>query len=295
MDVRALRLALLDLVGIVRAELPALGADDWERLDRMAAQRRLQPLLHARRGADAAMPAFIADSWRTAWRIAAIEALAQRAELIELVAVLRGAGFAPLALKGAWLARHAYPEPAMRPMFDLDLLVARDEALDAYAALKRAGCVQLDPGELPLETLLDYEKHLPPLRAPRGTVIELHHRLWEPDGRMDHATPREDRAGLLARAVIDADGIAYPGGEDMLAHLAIHAAYSHRFDCGPRVLADIDMLLRAAAIDWPRWWARAEDEGWREGARLLLELVARYCPNPALDFAADTGPPPVRR
>ena len=69
------------------------------------------------------MPAAIAGSWRAAHRRAAITALAQCADLARTAGLLEAAGFAPIALKGAWLAHHAYPEPAQRPMRDLDLLV----------------------------------------------------------------------------------------------------------------------------------------------------------------------------
>ena len=67
-------------------------------------------------------PAQIAASWQAAHRIAAMQAMVQRAELAETCALLERAGFAPIALKGAWLSAHAYPEPAQRPMRDIDLL-----------------------------------------------------------------------------------------------------------------------------------------------------------------------------
>ncbi|HVR91964.1 MAG TPA: nucleotidyltransferase family protein [Novosphingobium sp.] len=289
MDRCALQHILLDLVGTAGLRpLDQPGQAAWAQIDAMAVQHRLQPLLHAQCGDLPDLPPDIRANWRSAYRVAAITALAQRAELVETVGLLKAHGIETIALKGAWLARHAYPDPALRPCRDLDLLVEAGMASAAFETLTGAGYALAEPPELSLEDTLRVDKHLPPLASPRGTCIELHHRLWEPDGRLDHASPLADLAGLRARAWRDEDGIAYPAGADMLGHLIVHAVYSHRFDCGPLLLADVDFLLRREAIDWPAFWARATAEGWRSGARLVLELVARYRPEAPIEL--DAGP-----
>lgn len=286
----ALRLLLLAMVGTAaEPALDRLSQQDWTRLDALAAQHRLQPLLHARYADTAAIPAQFRESWRAEHRLTAMTAMAQRAELIETAQLLGSHGIAPLALKGAWLTRHAYPDPALRPCRDLDLLVPEDAAEQAFELLIAAGYHLAQPPEMSLADTLRIEKHLPPLIAPRGTVIELHHRLWEPDGRLDHGSPLADLAAIRVRAWRDADGIGYPAGADMLGHLIVHAVYSHRFDCGPLLLTDIDFLLREVTIDWVQFWADATLEGWRDGARLVLELVS--CFRPAVPIIFDAGPP----
>ena len=295
MDRPALRRVLLALVGTDPATLPqGLRPDDWTEIDRIAAQHRLQPFLHSQHQGSTAIPLAQREAWQAARRVAALQALAQQAELTETCALLDSAGFAPVALKGAWLAAQAYAEPALRPMRDLDLLVPEGDVLAAFDLLRNAGYEQARPGEMALADAVRIDKHLPPLIAPRGTVIELHHRLWERQGRLDHASPASSEAGVLARART-VGTVRYPDPHDLLVHLIVHAVYSHRLDCGPLVLIDIDMLLRSAAIDWPRFWAEAKAEGWRDGARLLLELVRRYRPSPAIDTAPDRGeaPPPA--
>lgn len=218
-------------------------------------------------------------------------ALTQQAELHDAVASLEAGGLAPLALKGAWLAWHAYPAPALRPMSDIDLLLDAETVLAGFALLQSVGYDLVKPPEMPLTDVIRFEKHLPPLRGPRGTIIELHHRLWEPDGRLDHATPEGDEAAVRNRAV-RIGTVAYPAPEDMFVHLIVHGAYSHRLGCGPRVLTDLAMLLEHHAIDWPRFWDRAAREGWREGARLLLDLTADYCGTTSIVLTAAAGPPP---
>lgn len=290
MTLTALRRVLLALVGTGPVpDLSVLRERDWLALDRLAAQHRLQPLLHHQHRQTPGIPAAIAAGWAAAYRAQALLGLSRQAELTRTVALLRQAGLAPLALKGAWLSAHAYPQPALRPMRDIDLLLDPSTVVAAYDLLLVAGYRQLEPAALSLEQLLLTDKHLPPLLSPGGTAVELHHRLWEPAGRLDHASPAAIDAAVRQAAVIEADGIAYPAPLDMLAHLIVHAVYSHRLDCGPLLLADVDYLLRARAIDWSHFWDRAAAEGWRSGARLVLALVERWRGTGAVTRTAAAG------
>lgn len=292
MDLPALRRFLLDMVGTRQVpDLAALGVRDWAALNAMASQHRLKPLLYAQLGTSPALPPELRADWQAEHRVAALRAMLTRQELIDCANLLEAAGLAPIALKGAWLTRHAYPDPALRPMRDIDLLVPRDGVLAGYAALLAAGYTELEPPEMPLAQVVRLDKHMPPLLAPRGTVVELHHRLWEPDGRLDHASPAQNEAALRSRAVCDDDGLHYLAPHDTLAHLIVHAVYSHRLDCGPLLLPDIDFLVQAAPIDWAAFWTQASAEGWRSGARLVLDLVAQYRTGAAIDFGPDSGPP----
>lgn len=293
MTPKALRRRLLDLVGTRRqAEFADLSNADLTALDGMALQHRLQPLLHHQHRAHPDLPAVLAASWSNAFRHHALLALNHRTELERTATLLRAAGFAPLALKGAWLSRFAYPHPALRPLRDLDLLLDPESVISAFVRLEAEGFRLIEPPELPLLDLVRADKHLPPLLSPGGAVIELHHRLWEPTGRLDHTSPQAIDAAVRAAAIGEADGLAYPAPADMLAHLIVHAVYIHRLDCGPLLLTDIDCLLRARPIDWPVFWQRARAEGWLGGARLVLALVEQYRAAVRIDWC-DEVPVPI--
>lgn len=288
----ALRRVLLDLVGTAgKPDLTALSDADWNELDRIAALHRLQPLLHALHRGSPTIPGDVASGWEAAHRAATMQAMVQRAELAECWTLLDRAGYAPIALKGAWLTAFAYPEAAQRPMRDIDLLVSPEVVVPAFEALLAAGYSYAGPSEMTLAEVVRLDKHMPPLIGPRGTRVELHQLLWERDGRLDHASPAGDEAALRARSSVASDGLRYLNPQDLLVHLIVHAVYSHRLDCGPLVLADIDWLLHAAPIDWPRFWADGHAQGWRNGARLMLELTALYRPSARIDFSADRGEP----
>ena len=301
-DLRVLRRLLLALIaagdGPPDATLAGLTPADWHALDDMAWQHRLQPLLHARRGLGSTSPATvpqpILERWSAAYRTSGLRALKARADLAETTARLESAGFAPIALKGAWLAWHAYPNPALRPLRDLDLLLTPETVIPAFEHLVAQGYTPPESFEFSLEDAVRIDKHLPPLTSPRGITIELHQRLWEIDGRMDHAAPRANEAAVRARA-IRSGSIGYPHPADMLAHLVIHAVYDHRLDCGPLLLPDIAYLLAPrpfeSPIDWAPFWAQAEAQGWREGAALVLELVRAHDPAAPVHIPPGAAPP----
>lgn len=285
--------ALLALTGTTdQPDLAALGPADWQALDELAAEHRLRPLLHAQHRDNPAIPAAIRSQWQAAHRATAMLAMVQRQELAETAQLLAGAGIEAMALKGGWLAWHAYPEAAQRPLRDIDLLLREEAFLAGWELLLARGYLPAAPLDLPLDQLLEVDKSPPPLIAPRGTAIELHLHAWFPEGRLEYHSPPPDDAGLFARARRGGPGqVLYPSAEDMLAHLVIHAIYSHRLDCGPLLLPDIDFLLRSGPLDWAAFWRRAQAGGYAGGARLVLDLVQRYRAPPGLDLSAAPVPP----
>jgi len=273
MEQRKLRRLLLELLEPgEQVIVPALSPGEWMSLDAMAAQHRVQAQLHARLRNQSEIPVDIRSGWRAAHRSSAMAAMALRQELAEVTGLLEAEGLAPVALKGAWLAWHAYPDPALRPMRDIDLLLDTATVEPAFTCLQAAGYRLAETPEMTLADIVRLEKHLPPLVSSSGVAVELHHRLWDPDGRLDHAMPRAREGEVRSRAV-RLDGVSYPAPEDTLAHLIVHALYGHRLDCGPLVLSDIRWLVCSAPIDWPAFWSSARAEGWASAAGLLFTLA----------------------
>ena len=254
---------------------------DWQTVNAMAAQHRIQPWLHAQieRGLlDIAAPGAIREDWRQAHRRTALRALAMRRDLLEANTLLTANGITSVALKGAWCAWHAYAAAAERPMRDIDLLVPQAQALEAFDLLIGAGFRQEEASARTPEQSLVHDKHLPPLLSPQGHRFELHMRLWERDAAIGWPMPDDASTGMYARATrTDVDPVRYLAGEDMLAHFVVHGVYSNRLNGGPLSLLDVDFLLRAKPIDWPDFWQSAGERGWAKGATLLLTLVDHWC------------------
>lgn len=136
---RRLLLGLLAETPPPEAPYRGLSAREWLELDRIAGLHGLRPVLQFKSDAldwrDTIPPA-IRQRWQHGQRAAAMQALVQRRDLLEIREILARAGIMrPVALKGAFLAWHAYAQPALRPMGDLDLLIEVEQALSAFEAL----------------------------------------------------------------------------------------------------------------------------------------------------------------
>ena len=185
------RLALLDLLWPlpdgVGPDVAALSPSTWHVIDHCARQHRLRPLLHARakQCEDWSAPADITRKWQAVHRRSALRALAQRAELQRIGGLFAQAGLHATLLKGGAIVGTGTIDPALRPLRDLDLLLAEDDLGPAHRLLLAAGYtgVQAD---------FDREaKHLPLLTSPAGVHVELHGRLID--------TPQTGRAQAEAR------------------------------------------------------------------------------------------------
>ncbi len=93
--------------------------------------------------------------------------------LAQPLRALNGAGIEPILLKGiASIASALYPDPAMRILSDIDLLVPESEAENASRLLAALGFRQAFANEL-----IDYGEHhhrVPQRHPDTGVVIELH-------------------------------------------------------------------------------------------------------------------------
>lgn len=276
-----LRRFLLSLIGPVAVTDAKLSEYDWQAVNAIAAQHRLQPYLHGQieRGTLAIeIPGAIREEWRQAHRRTALRALAMRKDLLETCAHLARADISPVALKGAWCAWHAYPVAAERPMRDIDLLLPQASALTAFDLLLTNGFRQEEASARTPEQSLGHDKHLPPLLSPHGHRFELHMRLWEREAAIGWPMPEDQSAAMYSRARhLDDDPALYLAPHDMLAHFVVHGVYSNRLNGGPLGLLDVAHLLGVEAIDWPAFWSNAEDKGLAKGAAFMLALVDRWC------------------
>ncbi|WP_144096689.1 nucleotidyltransferase family protein [Croceicoccus sediminis] len=289
---------LLSLIGPARtlspADWEALDDADWQAILAMARQHRLEPWLHHRlrsAGAGWPVPAPVSAEWKEAYRNASFGALTAQAALTRLARAFAEADVPMVALKGARLAFFDYPEAALRPMRDIDLLVAAEDLPRAVEAMANAGCDVPADRAGAITRALDGDKHLDPILLPDcERYVELHHRIAEP------GLPCIETEAILSGAKVSQLGgtkIAFPGDEDMLGHQILHAAYNHRFDCGPLALVDIAQMLSRTRIDAARFAAMAEAGGWLAGARLVIALVDKVMGETSLHIGQEQVPADV--
>lgn len=169
----------------------------------------------------------------------------------EVLEALDGSGIPSIVLKGPALVGLVYGDPALRPMSDLDLLVARDQALRAQRVLNGLGFADTEPVR---PSSLDHAHHLPgAVRLTDGVnvLVEVHHNVfsWVIPASLDF-----DRA-WPEHLVIESAGyrLRVPGREHALSHLCWSVGEWWR----PfRLLTVADIVGLASqqkgAIAWPR-------------------------------------------
>ncbi len=159
-----------------------------------------------------------------------LQSRARARRLLETLAAtvhaLRAAGVEVVALKGAVLAFFQYPDPALRPMGDLDLLLEEPADLGrATAALTRAGWRALfDTSRHRVFARADERVARPASEDPDNPIrVEIHTSFRLPVlGRVYDASAAL-RAGCVPRD-LGGTAVNVAAGPALLTHLLFHAA-----------------------------------------------------------------------
>jgi hypothetical protein len=182
-----------------------------------------------------------------------------------------------VALKGVCFALTIYPDPGLRPMVDLDLLVPASKASEAVRIAKSSGYVDALPEASPgLGELLDHEVCLKKMAVP-FTTLELHHSLvaeksftyavpvdwfWSQTEPME-AFSSERRIENL-RMLTPTAQVLYACAHAMLQHGARNTSL--------RWYYDLDRLIRiyAGRMDWDLLLSQARIFEWSSAASAAL-------------------------
>ena len=198
----------------------------WQELPAQAELHGMAPLLwHHLRRSGISLPAETERAITGLYLRHRASNLVHTRTLEEIVTLFEQAGIRPLVLKGLALAYEYYPDPALRPIRDIDLLLKQDEIKPALDLLADAG-FRVDtppasriPGLLPKELTADS-----PLHKGLITHIELHH--YDPRQRiLNDSTPDDNFIGFDAsphKLLIGKSAVYVPAPVDTLNYLFRH-------------------------------------------------------------------------
>lgn len=258
---------------------PAMAGAAWSRLLQVSGggpavvewanrgpERRLLPALWARRDLLALPPEVdeecrdvLAEAWGLNTRLLA----AVRPAVVALVE----AGVPVVALKGLALLGDVYPDQALRPIGDVDLLVPRRLALRALELLKAAGWhgpSPYPPFWLAGRHAINLGSSLP------GPSIDLH---WRASGSVPHRAwqqpwPEADLEELPAMHPFAGLGVRRAVTERLLVQVAAHGMQLENADLS-HWIADLDRMLASdRGLDGERVARIAAEDG------LVLEVLA---------------------
>lgn len=272
---------LLDMLGTHREIDPSLPAslrqNDWQAIMKTVEQHRLAPLLYWRlthEHADLPTPAEVRSQLEREFKASAMRGLLLQRELILIHRLLEQARIPYAALKGAYLAYSVYPHTALRPLRDLDLIVPKERALEAFSVLLEGGLIRHELSRGNPEAALEHKKHLPPVLTSQGSIwVELHTRLSDSE---NHDLASRDIWNRTIPRKTASDSVNFLSPTDQLFHLIIHAVYDHKFSNGPLTLSDLFYLIQNDVIDWGLFWESAMQLHVTQGCVLALKMTERY-------------------
>lgn len=255
------------------SSLQLIDEKHWGYIIDRGREHRFLPLLHwtlEQTGVLSQVPHRVEAVMSNARRRSTLRALAAQRELLLLHRLLADADIPHVFLKGAYLSKFAYPHPALRPLRDLDVVVARDAVSHAYELLEEQGYTSIAARPVDVEAHIERAKHLPGLRSPSGkTCVEIHAHVDDPGGKL----AKLDALQNVTLKQVGNDAIPFMEPNDLLIHLCVHAADIHGFNNGPLIIADIGFLLQSGEINLHRVSSRATELGVSDSVALTLALA----------------------
>jgi len=251
----ATRALLCDFaVGDVARPLHRLEAD-WQEVFRGVCRNGLLGLTHRylkhQETPDYPPPAF--RQWvHQAYRFDAVRMALRYGHVGQVLSRFLESGLDCMIVKGPAVALVLYPDPALRPFNDLDLIVRERDWPAAHQLL-------VEMGFHPEENM----PQPPPKLVPQAVLHEL--KYWHPEMRLLVEVHYDDilNAGLASRDVegfwqrattIEVEGVPVKGLslEDQLIHLCVHLHY-HGYT-RLNAFSDIVFIVRdhAEQLDWER-------------------------------------------
>lgn len=224
---------------------------NWPNLIKQAEQNSLGPLVYTHlRAANALLPK---ESFRQLQGLYLRHQHANRVRgdvLAQILDACGEAGIEALILKGAALAHISYPQPGLRPMRDIDLLVKESQMWQAQSILEGLGfnAPQRFPGKGTHHHLAVAGKQVEGFQV----SVEVHHNLFLE--RIEQSMSFEELSVDPLPFTLPSGGQAHTlGYEDMLWHICLHLAQisqSFRLVWVTDVVGFAEKF--ATEIDWQR-------------------------------------------
>lgn len=289
---------LLDVLGPA-PDWAALTDVEWDSILRLARASDLLARLAQRVGdQDFRAPSRIEVHLQSMRLLASRQHRELELELQFLDRVFADAGIPVVVLKGAAYVLDGLEAAAGRMVSDIDLLVQVEALPQAESALMMAGWISANRDAYDQRYYRTWMHEIPPMRhIHRGTVIDLHHNILPPTGRI-----KVDAQRLIAaaRPLQGFSCVRVLSPHDIVLHSAAHLMHEGELETGLRGLVDLDALVREFSRE-PTFLVALHDRSVELGLaqslyqalRLTNRFMATPLPSDWLDrLAAASGVPP---
>jgi hypothetical protein len=259
-----------------------LTEEGWERLSQAletlslekVRQHRLAPWLYYRvkqQGYEDRLPARLLQTLRGDFSQHVLLSTLQQQEMQRLLPALFDAEIDFILLKGADLRLRVYPDPALRPMDDLDLLLAPGDIAKAAPVLTQLG-YRLYSGHQDQRLIINEVLYSPPEK--HFLHLDLHSEIVA--ACSFYQLPY--RPLRAAAVTINGYGttVLVLSPEHALIHLCLHA-YGN-FPVASQIL-DLALVLSRLTLNWPRVIQEATRFGCQCPVHLMLQEAAQIVPD----------------
>jgi hypothetical protein len=271
--------ALGALASLLHGDPPS-GSFSWEQVMPLVRRHSLSPFLYwclqNRWPSSVSVPPAVSNHLRDEYYLAHSQCMLRDRELPQVVTALDNAGISGLLFKGAALAHSVYPDPALRTMGDMDVLIRETQVESARQALEELGyeCRPEIPQRFnPFNTQFTGELGFRRALGRTSVLVDVHWALFTIE--LIRQTMAIDLEALWTSALpIEIEGVTAfrLALEDQLMHVCLHLSmhgFTHLVG-----YVDILQIVDTGQIDWdvfircvrqrrlcvacyfPLWWAR---------------------------------------
>ncbi|MBN2119697.1 MAG: nucleotidyltransferase family protein [Candidatus Omnitrophica bacterium] len=231
---------------------------DWQYILNKSYREKVYPLIYrGLKNLNGLVPLSVREEFKRKYYANSLSNTLVFEEAEKIIAKFSEKNIKTIAIKGVFLAEHVYKNIALRPMSDIDLLIAKDNLKEANLLLNSLGYITPDSyfdflknsRILPLNTLM-YKKE-----RPFKYCLHLHWHLVNTTWPLEDLVSRIDMFSVWSKVqstkIGGVDALALCP-EHLLIYLCLHA-FIHSFDNLMR-LSDIAMVLSSYAenLDWQR-------------------------------------------
>lgn len=270
----------------------AFSLHDWQQFALAAQVERIAPLLcfrFRRQGWPEEMPDGVRRLLSAQFYNATANASLIFRELESVLSRLQAKGIEVVLLKGAALGLTLYPDIALRPLGDLDLLVQPSDLDTTLSTIKDMGYVAENP---PLRRGLEH-LFFPEINFRGGsqtlTHLELHWNLIGGEGSRYRADMNWFRAETRRIHVGSASALVLSPTAHLL-HAAMHASLKHGGDNARLLwLYDLHLIItQCPVVDWSQLVAKAKDFHWAPAVNVVFRELRQLFDTPLPAWVLDS-------
>jgi hypothetical protein len=287
------------LIAILAGRADKIGTlteSEWEHLIEYAGKRSVAQVLFVYlKSQNVSIPPAAAERIRKIYLASAVRNTKLFHELEHILLAFQVASITAVPLKGAWLAKAAYQNIALRGMGDVDLWVQRNQLDAARQVMVSLGYSSHSKADRP-QALQDALIGETQMFKTGASMVELHWNVFP--GEWLRHTARIDEQVIWQRTLPQSgQSVRYLSPDDAVIHICVHLAVNHQMSMqGLRTLLDLDCVRQRLNIDWGTLAERAR--AWRVSTAtwLVLWMLTELFGDPEGKLPLqDLSPSPLRR